>query len=118
MLLALPLLVGGLLAMHGLAGGSSVMSSAVAHEASDVGHPGTADVRHEGDCAHCHLGHVMVACVAVLAAVATIAKACRTREHAGLPARPPLTLGWARGWTQRAHPPEPPAWVRLQVMLA
>ena len=117
-LLALPILVGGLLAMHGLAGGLGAVGAAAIHEASEVAPDGTSDAHHEGDCAHCQLGHMMLACVAVLAAAATFAKAPTVQEHTAAVARRPVPPRWARLWTQRTHPPEAPAWVRLEVMLA
>lgn len=111
LLLALPLLVGGLLAMHGLAGGSSPEAGREVSVASD----GAAGSHHQGQCTHCQLGHVMVVCMAVLVAAGTLGGARRVSGPPASAARPTQALSWARRWTERLPPPEP-AWVRLAVM--
>lgn len=115
-LLALPLLVGAFLLMHGLdaragtIGATEVAAAAPAHVEQD-GHASDHDDEHCGTCA---VGHVMAACVAI---VATVTGVRLTRRLVGV--RVPTLLDAATSWTRDVREvlrdPEP-AWVRLAVM--
>ena len=116
-LLALPLLVGAVLLMHGMEARASAPTAATTtavapHAHGDHAAPAGHD---DGACDHC-ASHLMAACVAVLAA----ATALRARRGALRTARP---LRSARALPSQARqvlgdvlrPPDP-AWVRLAVM--
>lgn len=115
-LLVLPLLVGALLVMHGLdarADGTpseGVRSiSAHPHEVADPG-TGSAD----GHCAACAAGHVVAACVAIVASVAGL-RAARPILGAARRLLVAAAAAVVRAGGGPLRPP-PPAWVRLAVM--
>lgn len=116
-LLVLPTLVGALLVMHGLnahAGDprpSEARSSALVAEQL---HDESAPAEH-GPCLDCLAGHLIAACVAVIAAVGSITLARRLQSRGGLVSPVPVIAGRARGLIELARPPDP-AWVRLSVM--
>lgn len=109
--LALPLLVGAVLLMHGLDAGTHTPAAASAAEAGG----------HDHDRAGCEscpgTHHVLAACVAVAATVTTLRVARRTRSRFPVAGR---SLAMQVGRTgsrlvELARPPDP-AWVRLSVM--
>jgi hypothetical protein len=115
-LLILPVLVGALLLMHGLDAGASANgvhgSSAAAPRHSHHGEQ-LAD-HHDAGCDGCAVGHVMAACVAILASVVGLRLALRAvgpRVSALLDA----AMDRTRAARQLLRPPGP-AWVRLAVM--
>ena len=113
--LALALLIGGLLLMHGLeasvAGGhGSHGSEAAALHADDTHHAPSDAAAHCPDC----WSHALAACLAVLAGLVTLHVA-RRRLRAGTGVVLPLALARARERWELWRPPEP-AWVRLAVM--
>lgn len=116
-LVALPLLAGAVLLMHGLDSRASERSTAALAQGLSHEHPGEAEGSHDdGHCADCHLGHLMAACVAVFAAVVTFAGGRRLRVHIAATKPVAAASTWRdRAWGLRLHPPEP-AWVRLAVM--
>lgn len=110
-LLALPVLVGAVLLMHGLDAGTHTTAAASAAEASG----------HDHDRAGCEscpgTHHVLAACVAVAATVATLRLARRTRCRfavAGCSFAMQVCRAGSR-LVEVARPPDP-AWVRLSVM--
>lgn len=112
-LVVFPLLAGALLLMHGLDAGATTPGLA---GLADHSHHGEAPTEHDDDshCPACAFGHVMAACVAIVAAAVGIRLAPRARRaHAS------TIFGWAtvrlRAAQQLLRPPEP-AWVRLAVM--
>ena len=114
-LLLLPLLAGALLSMHGLgAGATDARPHAQSAEHAHVG-PGEARAEHrDAGCDDCAVGHVMVACVAIVVTVAGVRLARRavgTRE----PALAATAIEHLRAARKLLRPPEP-AWVRLGVM--
>lgn len=126
-LLLLPLLVGALLLMHGLDAGattSGLHGAATAappahdHAATTAPalhlHDGAPAEHHDEGCAGCTVGHVMAACVAIVATVVGLHVA-RRRVRAGVA----MLIVSARGRIGAARPlprPPDPAWVRLAVM--
>jgi hypothetical protein len=117
-LLALPLLVGAVLFMHGLDIGAS---DAAAHGPATSGEPhahgehnpapaGSDDHGCE-DCA----AHAMAACVAVIVTIAAIRTGLRVRGDQPWSGRVLAGPGPVRAWGELIRPPEPP-WVRLAVM--
>jgi hypothetical protein len=116
-LLALPLLIGAVLLMHGLDAGSteSLTGSTTVREVSH-GHTADAPAAHDDShCSSCHLGHVMAACLAVLATCAALAALRRTGLGGRAGALTAIALVGGRGWVQ---PPRsrPPTWLVLAVM--
>jgi hypothetical protein len=115
--LLLPLLVGGLLLMHGLAAsGGGDHHGGVAAELHAAGVSAEHhDVHDHAHCPECIAGHLVAACVAVVAVVVSLRVACRVLilVRAGAVDRPSETasIGVVRIW----RPPDP-AWVRLSVM--
>jgi hypothetical protein len=111
-LLALPLLAGALLLMHGLDAGAS---TSWAHGAESAhAHEGETPAEHqEGACDGC-VDHVMAACVAIVATAVGVRLA---RRAAGASASTVVGSAAAgvRAARQLLRPPDP-AWVRLAVM--
>jgi hypothetical protein len=115
-LLILPLLVGALLAMHGLdaratAGPIDGATAASTHP-HDRDRPADHDDAH---CTTCAAGHVMAACVAIVATVVGLRLAPRAVSPLLTPLIAAVTTG-TRAAQQLARPPDP-ARVRLAVML-
>lgn len=115
-LLALPLLVGALLLMHGLdVGGSTTGLHGESEVEAAHPHHGEAPVEHHDEgCDGCAVAHVMVACVAIVAsgmALHLVRRPLSTRVA------PIIDAGARRllAARERVRPPEP-AWVRLAVM--
>jgi hypothetical protein len=114
--LVLPLLAGALLLMHGLDAGATTNephgASAVALDHTHQG--GAPAEHHDAGCDGCVVGHVMAACVAIVATVVGLRLA---RRAAGV--RVSTLVGSANGCIRAVRellrPPEP-AWVRLAVM--
>jgi hypothetical protein len=114
--LSATLLVGALLLMHGLDAGAGtnglhdVAAAAPAHD-----HPAETPAEHHDEgCEGCAAGHVMAACVAI---VATILGLRLARRVAGirLSTLVDAAIGRVRAARQLLRPPDP-AWVRLAVM--
>jgi hypothetical protein len=119
--LALPLLVGALLLMHGLDTGSTESgagtgtSTGTTHAAAH-GHDGSAPDSHDdGHCASCDVAHLLAACVAVLATIATFVAAHRLYTRGTAIRRMTSAPRRRLHWRDVLRPPEP-AWVRLAVM--
>jgi len=114
-LLTLPALVGALLLMHGLdvGGATAGSATALAHAATDD-HGEAANGHSEEHCADCGVGHMVAACVAVLA---TFAAVVVRRFHAGRAVFLGIGAAVSRGRPlgNPLRSPEP-AWVRLAVM--
>jgi len=113
-LLVLPLLAGALLLMHGLdAGATTDELHAASGAAPRLAHRGeTPAEHHDTGCDSCVFGHVVAACVAVVATVVGLRVARRatgTRMSTLVSA-----LGRIRA-ARRLRPPDP-TWVRLAVM--
>jgi hypothetical protein len=115
-LLVLPLLAGALLLMHGLDAGATTDGL---HEASAAApthsHQGTSPAEHhDPGCDDCAVGHVMAACVAIVATVVGLRVA---RRDAGgrVSTFVGSTTGRVGAARQLLRPPDP-AWVRLAVM--
>jgi hypothetical protein len=116
--LVLLTLVGALLLMHGVdaqagdsrAEGTSVPSAGVEEHPHDESTP--AD---HGHCVDCLAGHVMAACVAIIAAVGGIGLVRRIMTRGSLAASATAVADRVRGLVELARPPDP-AWVRLSVM--
>jgi hypothetical protein len=106
-LLAVPLLVGAVLVMHGATpdGGHAGASTHESHAG-----PG-----HDGECATCVISHLVVACVAVIATTTAVVASRRhlRARHRVAPAGPARRA--RRPWDVVLRPPDP-AWVRLAVM--
>lgn len=119
-LLVLPLLVGGLVLMHGLdahARGGDAGAAAAVSASTAAAHPHDDPVPAGDDhhCDGCLAGHAMAACVAVVTTVAAIGLASRLLSQ-GWPAAPvAAAAGRARGLVELLRPPGP-VWVRLAVM--
>ena len=113
-LLVLPLMAGALLLMHGLvAGASEDASHASMSEATSHEHPAPAS-HEERHCEGCVAGHLMAACVAVVASVATVSFS-RRAIRGPRTATPLAETGLLRTARELLRPPDP-AWVRLAVM--
>lgn len=116
-LLVLPMLVGALLMMHGLnahAGGPSPSEVASSALVAEHPHDETAPAEH-GHCLDCLAGHLMAACVAIIAAVGGVTLARRLLARGALVSPVRAIAGRVRGLIELARPPDP-AWVRLSVM--
>ena len=114
--LVLPLLVGALLLMHGLDAGAGATglhgASAVAADHSHQGEgPGE---HHDGGCDGCAIGHVMAACVAIVATAVGL-RVVRRVAGTRLSTLVAAATGRVRAARQLLRPPDP-AWVRLAVM--
>ena len=115
-LLVLPMLVGALLLMHGLDAhargshpdGASVPAATVEQHAYD-------EPTDHAHCAECLAGHVLAACVAVIAAIGAIGLARRLVSRGRLAALAATVADRMRGPVTLARPPDP-LWVRLSVM--
>ena len=119
-LLALALLVGALLLMHGLAARVHVDPAPEAHPvaAATAGHAGGAEapVGHDDEhCPTCAAGHVMVACVAIVTVVTGLVLVRRSLGRAVATLAATTTDASVRVVQRVLRPPEP-AWVRLAVM--
>lgn len=122
--LALALLIGAVLLMHGLAvvagehhGATStaVMSGVGSHAADDLnGHLQATSSSEDGNCLECVVGHVMAACMAVLTVIAG-AGLLRYRPFAGRVTVLAAVCDWTGTLVESARSPDPP-WVRLSVM--
>jgi hypothetical protein len=122
MLLALPLLIGGLLLMHGLeasvdGGGHAGHGEQLAGSGHDAdAHHGAPASHHEG--AHCSdcWAHALSACLAVVVALVTVRRPVGGWAGVALSSvcLPASTRALRERW-ELWHPPEP-AWVRLAVM--
>lgn len=123
-LLALPLLVGSVLLMHGMdarANAPAVASASMAvaphaHDDAASAHDDhAAPVHHDGACDDC-ASHLMAACLAVLATV-TVLRASRSlrRPIAAIRTAAAATSRVRRDLIELVRPPDP-AWVRLAVM--
>jgi hypothetical protein len=114
-LLALPLLAGALLLMHGLDVGANASglheASAAAPEHSHEGK--TPAEHHDGACKGC-VDHVMAACVAIVATVVGVRLARRVAGTSVSTVAGSAAAG-VRAARQLLRPPDP-AWVRLAVM--
>ena len=115
-LLILPLLAGALLLMHGLDAGANTSglhgTSAVA---SDQSHQGdTPGEQHDAGCDGCAVGHVMAACIAVVATVVGL-RLARRATGVRVSTLAASATGRIRAARQLLRPPDP-AWVRLAVM--
>lgn len=119
-LLALPLLIGALLIMHGLDAKASANSATTAHASVEAtshshGHPAQATSSERG-CDHCTAGHLMAACTAVIVTVGAI-RLRRSTTLGRLAVAPHrVAAGSLKILRDVVRPPEP-AWVRLGVML-
>lgn len=115
-LLVLPLLAGALLLMHGLDAGPSTngLPGASATAPAHAHHGEQPAEHHDAGCDGCGVGHVMAACVAIVATVVGLRFARRAMgaRAATLVAAAMGRIGAAR---ELLRPPEP-AWVRLAVM--
>lgn len=119
-LLALPVLVGAALLMHGMEAGASAPAVASAstttavephahdEHASPVGHD-------DGACDHC-ASHVMAACVAVLATVTALRASGRSLRTASVVRTAGEVPAPSRRVLAEVLRPPDPAWVRLAVM--
>lgn len=118
-LLALPLLVGALLLMHGLDTGSTEpgtgTGTGTAHTAAHGHDEAAPDSHDDGHCASCDVAHLMAACVAILATIATFIAAHRLYTRGTAIRRMTSAQRRRLDWRDLLRPPEP-AWVRLAVM--
>ena len=115
-LLVLPLLVGALLLMHGLDAGATTtgLHGAPANASTHV-HDAEAPADHHGaGCDGCAVGHVMAACVAIVATVVGL-RLARRAVGLRLATAVDTAVGRTRAARQLLRPPDP-AWVRLSVM--
>lgn len=115
-LLFLPFLVGALVLMHGLdAGATTTGLHATSSVAPTHAHHGeTSAAHHDEGCEGCAVGHVMAACVAIVATVVGLRLARRaTGAHPWAPIV--AARGRIRASRQVRRPPDP-AWLRLAVM--
>lgn len=117
-LLVLPLLVGAVLLMHGLDARVHI-EPALAHPVAAAatgpsGEAGQATGHDDEHCPACAAGHVMVACVAILTAVAGLIRLRRVLGQVMATMRA-TTSASVRMVHRVLRPPEP-AWVRLAVM--
>jgi hypothetical protein len=115
-LLILPLLAGALLLMHGLdAGAGANPLREVPASASTHAHGGeTSTEHHDAGCDGCAAGHVMAACVAIVATVVGLRLARRGMGIALVPLVD-SAVGRVAAARARVRPPDP-AWIRLAVM--
>jgi hypothetical protein len=115
-LLALPLLAGALLLMHGLDAGANTVghSGASTVEATHAHQGETPAEHHDAGCPGCAVGHVMAACVAIVATVIGLRLAQRS-AGTHLSTLVATATGSLRAARQLLRPPDP-AWVRLAVM--
>ena len=115
-LLVLPLLAGALLLMHGLDVGATTTGlhgpSAVASEHSHQGE--TPAEHHDAGCDGCAVGHLMAACVAIVATVVGLRLAQRA-TGTSVSTLVDAATGSLRAAGQLLRPPQP-AWIRLAVM--
>ena len=115
-LLVLPLLAGALLLMHGLDAGATTNGlHAAAAAAPTHSHQDEAPTEHrDAGCDGCAVGHVLAACVAIMATVVGLRLA---RRAAGVSVSTLVDFATARTRAARQvlRPPDP-AWVRLAVM--
>ena len=112
-LLALPLLAGALLLMHGLDAGANTTTGPHGAEATHAHEPEASGEHHDGVCDGC-VDHVMAACIAIVATAVGVRLA---RRAAGTSASTVVgsTAAGVHAARQLLRPPDP-AWVRLAVM--
>lgn len=115
-LLVLPLLAGALLLMHGLDAGASATGPAGASAVAPAHrHQGdTPPEHHDAGCDGCTVGHVMAACVAIVATVVGV-RIARRAAGARLSTLVATAAAHLRAARLLLRPPNP-AWVRLAVM--
>ena len=115
-LLVLPLLVGALLLMHGLdAGATTTGLHGTSTAAPTHDHPAETPAEHHDDgCEACAVGHVMAACVAIVATVVGL-RLARRATGIRLSSLVDAATDCIRAVRQLLRPPDP-AWVRLAVM--
>ena len=115
-LLVLPLLAGALLLMHGLDAGTTTTGphGAVAVASDHPNQGETPAEHHHAGCPGCVVGHVMAACVAVVATVVGL-RLARRGIGTDLSTFVDAATGRVRAARQLLRPPDP-AWVRLAVM--
>jgi hypothetical protein len=115
-LLVLPLLAGALLLMHGLDAGASTsgLPAAAAAAPTHAHHGETPAEHHDAGCDGCEIGHVMAACVAIVATVVGL-RLARRAMGPRVATRAAAAPGLVRAARELLRPPEP-AWVRLAVM--
>lgn len=122
-LLALPLLVGTVLLMHGMEARPSAPAAASgsaavvphAHDDRVAAGPHDAAAHHDGACDDC-ASHLMAACLAVLATV-TALRASRNLRRPAAALRTAAVATWRarRALIELVRSPDP-AWVRFAVM--
>ena len=113
-LLILPLLAGALLLMHGLDAGATTNGLHRAAAPTHAHHAETPAEHHDAGCEGCTVGHVMAACVAIVATVVGL-RLARRATGTRLSTLVVSGLGRIRAARQLLRPPDP-AWVRLAVM--
>lgn len=115
-LLVLPLLVGAFLLMHGLDArvGTTGVAEAAAATPAQVEQEGQSQNHGPEHCGGCAVGHVMAACVAIVATVVGV-RLARRRLGMLFTTLVDAVNDWARVTRVVLRPPEP-AWVRLGVM--
>ena len=113
--LVLPLLAGALLLMHGLDAGASEAAphASVSGSAPHEHHSAPAHDEDHGcdDCA----GHLMAACLAVVASIATFSLARRMIRGRWTTSTPSILSHLIRRARELLPPPDP-VWVRLAVI--
>lgn len=113
-LLALPVLVGAVLLMHGLDA-----EAAEAHAAPAATDGPVSDGQHHDGrqrCASCTVGHVAAVCVAVLAGATALVVATRRSRPRGAGVARPLSASLRTRIQPSTRPERPPLWVELAVM--
>lgn len=115
-LLVLPLLVGAFLLMHGLDArvGTTGVAEAAAPAPGHVEQNGQSANHGAEHCGGCAVGHVMAACVAIIATVVGV-RLARRRLGTLLTTLVDGTNDWAPATRVVLRPPES-AWVHLTVM--
>lgn len=122
--LALALLIGAVLLMHGLAmvtgedhgaTATQAVSGTDVHAAGEPGaHLEATSSSEDGNCLECVVGHVMAACMAVLTVIAGVGL-LRRRLFVGRMTVLAAVCDWTGTLVESARSPDPP-WVRLSVM--
>lgn len=113
-LLILPLLAGALLLMHGPDAGATTNALHGAAAPTHGHHAETPAEHHDAGCEGCTVGHVMAACVAIVATVVGL-RLARRAIGIRLSTLVFSAAGRIRAARQLLRPPDP-AWVRLAVM--
>lgn len=110
------LVAGALMFMHGLDAGASpsgLQGAAAAVPATHPHHGGAPAEHRDAGCVGCTVGHVMAACVAVVATVAGLRGA---RRVTAMRWSTLLLAAVGRACTTRLRRPPDPVWIRLAVM--